>query len=159
VPFAAPLENTSDGLRGFIVKDPDGYALFFARVLEPAAAVEQQAAGRSTITAPVPELPVENVERAQRHYCEVLGFKFGWLYEDKTIGAVTRDDAPIFFRQRTPPFEPAVHWIFAPDIDATYAELKAAGASIIEPLAKMPWGLRQFTLQDLDGNVFYFHHD
>ena len=38
-------------------------------------------------------------------------------------------------------------------------ELKASGANIVEPLAKMPWGLRQFTVQDLDGNVFYFHHD
>lgn len=34
VSFAAPLADTSDGLRGFIVKDPDGYGLFFACVLE-----------------------------------------------------------------------------------------------------------------------------
>ena len=52
-----------------------------------------------------------------------------------------------------------MHWIFAPNIDATYAELQASGANIVEPLAKMPWGLRQFTVRDLDGNVFYFHHD
>ena len=158
VPFAAPLENTSDGLRGFIVTDPDGYALFFAKVLDQPAETQPRAATRSTITAPVAELPVEDVERAQRHYCDVLGFKFGWLYEDKTIGSVTRDDAPIFFRQRTRPFEPAVHWIYAPNIDAIYEELTASGANIVDPLQKMPWGLRQFTVQDLDGNIFYFHH-
>lgn len=157
VRFASPLADTSDGLRGFIVTDLDGYALFFAKVLDQAAEAQPQTR-RSTITAPVAELPVKDVERAQRHYCDVLGFTLGWLYEDKTIGSVTRDDAPIFFRQRTRPFEPAVHWIFAPDIDATYAELKASGANIVDPLQKMPWGLRQFTLQDLDGNVFYFHH-
>jgi len=31
--------------------------------------------------------------------------------------------------------------------------------NIVEPLQKMPWGLRQFTVEDLDGNRFYFHHD
>jgi uncharacterized glyoxalase superfamily protein PhnB len=52
-----------------------------------------------------------------------------------------------------------VHWIFAPDIDATYLELKSSGARIVEPLEKKPWGLRQFTLEDVDGNRFYIHHD
>jgi len=46
------------------------------------------------------------------------------------------EDFAIFFRKRTPPFEPAVHWMFAPDIDATYDELKLSGANIVEPLEK-----------------------
>jgi uncharacterized glyoxalase superfamily protein PhnB len=107
---------------------------------------------------PVPELPVADVERAQQHYRDVLGFEIAWLEPDKGIGAVVRRPTTIFFRRRTPPFEPAVHWIFAEDIDATYRELQSMGANIIEPLEKKPWGLRQFTVQDLDGNRFYFHH-
>jgi catechol 2,3-dioxygenase-like lactoylglutathione lyase family enzyme len=31
VAFAAPLADTSDGLRGFEIADPDGYVLFFGR--------------------------------------------------------------------------------------------------------------------------------
>jgi catechol 2,3-dioxygenase-like lactoylglutathione lyase family enzyme len=31
VGFCAPLEDTSSGLRGFEVSDPDGYILFFGR--------------------------------------------------------------------------------------------------------------------------------
>ena len=108
---------------------------------------------------PVPELPVADVERAQRHYRDALGFEIGWLYPGKEIGAVSRDRVAVFFRKRTLPFEPAVHWIFAPDIDATYLELKSSGANIVDPLETKPWGLRQFTVQDLDGNLFYFHHD
>jgi ABC-type phosphonate transport system ATPase subunit len=50
---------------------------------------------------PTPELPVEDVERAQEHYRDVLGFKIGWLYPGKEIGAVSRDDAAIFFRTRS----------------------------------------------------------
>jgi len=30
---------------------------------------------------------------------------------------------------------------------------------ITEPLEKKPWGLMQFTVEDLDGNRFYFHCD
>ena len=76
------------------------------------------------------------------------------------MGAVGREGAgAIFFRKRRRPFEPAVHWVFAPDIEATFEELRARGARIVEPLEKKPWGLWQFTVEDLDGNRFYFHCD
>jgi len=75
---------------------------------------------RSSIGQPVPELPVADVERAQQHYRDALGFEIGWLYPGKEIGA---------------------------------------GANIVEPPETKPWGLRQFTVEDLDGNRFYFHHD
>jgi uncharacterized glyoxalase superfamily protein PhnB len=113
----------------------------------------------NSIGKPVPELPVADVERAQQHYRDALGFEIGWLYPGKEIGAVSRGDVAIFFRKRKPPFEPAVHWVFAEDIDASYQELKSLGANIVDPLEKKPWGLRQFTVKDLDGNLFYFHHD
>jgi uncharacterized glyoxalase superfamily protein PhnB len=113
----------------------------------------------TTIAQPVPELPVADVERAQQHYRAALGFEIGWLYPGKEIGSVSRGNVAIFFRKRIPPFEAAVHWVFAADIDATYEELRSSGANIIEPLEKKPWGLRQFTVEDLDGNRFYFHHD
>jgi len=107
----------------------------------------------------VPELPVADVERAQHYYKDVLGFEIGWLYPTKDIGAVSRGKVVIFFRKRTPPFEPAVHWVFAEDIDVSHQEMLSSGANIVEPLEMKPWGMRQFTLQDIDGNLFYFHHD
>ncbi|HEY2457881.1 MAG TPA: VOC family protein [Candidatus Acidoferrum sp.] len=111
------------------------------------------------IGQPVPELPVVDVERAQQHYRDVLGFEIGWLYSGKEIGAVSRDNVAIFLRKRKPPFEAVVHWVFAEDIDGSYQELMSSGANIVEPLERKPWGLRQFTVKDLDGNLFYFHHD
>jgi len=113
----------------------------------------------SSIAQPVPELPVADVELAQRHYHEALGFEIGWLYPGGGIGSVSRKNVAIFLRRRKPPFEPAVHWVFAEDIEKSYEELKSLGAKIVDPLEKKPWGLRQFTVEDLDGNVFYFHHD
>jgi uncharacterized glyoxalase superfamily protein PhnB len=113
----------------------------------------------TTIAQPVPELPVADVEKAQQYYRDVLGFEIGWLDPGKGIGAASRGNAVIFFRRRQEPFEPAVHWVFAADIDTTYEELRSSGAKIVEPLEKKPWGLRQFTVEDLDGNRFYFHCD
>jgi uncharacterized glyoxalase superfamily protein PhnB len=107
----------------------------------------------------VPELPVADVERAQQHYRDALGFEIGWLIRDKEMGAVSNGATAIFFGKRKPPFEPAVHWVYVEDIDKSYQELQSSGAHIVDPLEKKPWGLRQFTVEDLDGNVFYFHHD
>jgi hypothetical protein len=113
----------------------------------------------NSMAQPVPELPVADVERAQQHNRNALGFEVGWLYPGKEIGAVSRDKAVIFFRKRKPPFEPAVHWVFAEDVDALYQELMSSGANIVDPLERKPWGLRQFTVEDLAGNLFYFYLD
>jgi uncharacterized glyoxalase superfamily protein PhnB len=111
----------------------------------------------SSLGPPVPELPVADVERAQQYYRDTLGFEFAWLYPTKDIGAVTRRPVTIFFRKTQPPFVPAVHWIFAEDVDASYHEMKSSGANIVDPLEDKPWGIRQFTIEDLDGNRFYVH--
>jgi uncharacterized glyoxalase superfamily protein PhnB len=72
---------------------------------------------------------------------------------------VSCGNVAIFLRKTTPPFAAAVHRVFAEDIDATYKELKSLGANIVEPLEKKPWRLSQFTVEDIDGNRFYLHHD
>ena len=70
-----------------------------------------------------------------------------------------RDVARAQAHYRDKPFEPAVHWVYAPDIEAIHAALHDSGANITGPLEKKPWGLTQFTVEDLDGNRFYFHRD
>src|SRR5947208_14528819 len=58
---------------------------------------------KQKIGQPVPELPVEDVERAQQYYRDILGFEIGWLYPGKEIGAVSRGDVVIFFRRTKAP--------------------------------------------------------
>ena len=107
---------------------------------------------------PTPELPVEDVERAQQHYRDALGFEIGWLVPGGEMGAVSREEIAIFLRRKARPFEAGVNWVFAPDIDATYEELRSRGARIVDPLAKVSWSnMHRFTVEDLDGNRFYFH--
>jgi uncharacterized glyoxalase superfamily protein PhnB len=113
---------------------------------------------------PVPELPVRDVHQAQRHYCEKLGFEACWQFPegggpDIEIGSVKRGELSIFLRRRVTAFEPAVHWMYAEDIQATYDEMRSRGTNIVDPLQKKPWGITQFTVADLDGNLFYVHGD
>ena len=111
------------------------------------------------LTQPVPELPVADVEKAQKYYRDTFGCRIEWVHPGKEIGAVSHGDTVIFFRKRTEAFEPAVHWIYCEDVDATYKELLTAKVNIVDDIEDKPWGIRQFTIEDPDGNIFHFHHD
>src|SRR4051812_15649857 len=113
---------------------------------------------KTKIGPPVPQLPVEDVEKAQMYYKEVLGFEILWTYPDKYIGAVGRENITLFFARTNTSIEPNIHWIFAEDIDLTYSEFKDRGADIIEDIEDKPWNMRQFTIRDLNGHIFYIHH-
>lgn len=111
------------------------------------------------IAPPTPELPVPDVKAAQNYYRDYFGFEINWFHEDGRIGAVSHGPCALFFRESKNDLHPATFWIFAEDVDAAYAELQKRGADIIQPIANMPWGLRQFSVRDLNGYIFHFHHD
>jgi catechol 2,3-dioxygenase-like lactoylglutathione lyase family enzyme len=113
---------------------------------------------RSTLHQPVPELPVRDVEKSQAFYRDKLGFEIGWLEKSKGIGAVSKGEVVIFLRKQED-VTPHTLWVFADDVDEMYKELVQANLTISEDLETKPWGLRQFTIEDLDGNRFIFHHD
>lgn len=108
---------------------------------------------------PVPELPVPNVPEAQVYYRDKFGFDIAWLSDEGSIGAVSYGETAIFFRMSEGANQPQTLWVFAPDVDATHADLLARGANVTDPLSNKPWGLRQFTVTDLNGHRFHFHHD
>jgi predicted enzyme related to lactoylglutathione lyase len=114
---------------------------------------------KTKIAQPVSQLPVEDVEKAQIYYKEILGFDITWTEKDKSIGAVGRDEIAIFFLKTKGKIEPNIHWMFAEDVDLTYAEFKARGADIIDHIENKPWNQRQFTIRDLNGHIFHIHHN
>lgn len=146
----SPPTDQEYGQRDLTVVGPDGDIIAFGSPMVRSDSMER-------LRQPVPELPVADVERAQRHYRDALGFTIGWLEPDKTIGAASREETVIFFRRRASPFEPVVQWVYCENLDARHDELKRRGADIVDAPATKPWGLRQFTVKDLDGNLFHFH--
>ncbi|WP_421724512.1 VOC family protein [Bauldia sp.] len=111
------------------------------------------------IAQPTPELPVPDVAAAQDYYRERMGFRVEWHNKEGGIGAVSHGDCAIFFRETKGDIHPGTFWIFTENVDDAFLELGRLGADIVEPIDNKPWGMRQFTVRDLCGNVFYFHHD
>ncbi len=112
-----------------------------------------------TFNQPAPELPVRCVRTAQEYYRDRLGFEIAWHNVEGKIGAVSHGDTVIFFRETEGEIHPQTFWIFAQDIDDAFANLVSQGARIVDPISNKPWGLRQFTIADLHGHCFQFHHD
>ena len=111
------------------------------------------------IAQPTPELSVPDVRAAQEYYRDYLGFEISWHDEAGGIGAVSHGNCAIFFRKEVGNIQNGVFWIFTEDVDAAFAELTRSGAKITDPIRNTTWGMRQFTVEDAYGNVFYFHHD
>jgi catechol 2,3-dioxygenase-like lactoylglutathione lyase family enzyme len=108
---------------------------------------------KSKIHQPVPELPVRDVEKSQAFYRDKLGFEVGWSYE--TIGAVSYGETVLFLgKQET--VVPNTVWVFADDVDEIYRELTNSAIGITEQIETKPWGIRQFAIEDIDGNKFIF---
>lgn len=111
------------------------------------------------IAQPTPELPVPDVKAAQAYYRDRMGFEIAWYNEPGGIGAVSHGDCALFFRKTDGPIQSGTFWVFTEDIDEAYASLKQLGANMTEPIKNTAWGMRQFTVEDIYGNTFYFHHD
>jgi uncharacterized glyoxalase superfamily protein PhnB len=111
------------------------------------------------IAQTTPELAVPDVKAAQAYYRDRMGFDVAWYNEAGQIGAVSHGECAIFLRAAEPPCRTGVFWIFTENVDVAFKELTRLGANITDPVRDTPWGMRQFTVEDLVGNVFYFHHD
>ena len=103
---------------------------------------------------------VSDVPKAVAHYRDVLGFKVGFTYGDPVFyGGVERDDVTIHFqaahKTQRRPGQSAVN-IFVTEVDALYDELKSRGAMILQPPGDRPYGMRDFDVDDPDGNRLTF---
>jgi len=47
-------------------------------------------------------------------------------------------------------------YIEAPNLDAYYARVGEQGVTVVDPIADRPWGQREFTIQDPQGNWLSF---
>ena len=113
---------------------------------------------------PVPELPVDDVQAAGKSYAGQMGFSVDWAYQDSLAG-ISRDDARVFLRRRTPEEAKARYSVLvwlnmasSAEVDQLHAEWHHRGVLIVEELRTTPYNLREFTAQDPDGNrlrVFY----
>jgi len=109
------------------------------------------------LPAPVPELPVADIQAATSAYVRQMGFSVDWTYEDHLAG-ISKDAARVFLRRRSPQEDRSlgvVIWLnmaSSTEVDELHAEWKERGVRIVDELHTAPHKLREFTAQDLDGN-------
>jgi len=104
-----------------------------------------------------PQLPVRDVREAQVWYRDVLGFRIAWVWEE-SYGAVYNGRAEIFFNLEEPPIIPCCCFVRVASADATLEVYRERGAEIVEEIASHPWGMREFTLADLNGHRLRIGH-
>lgn len=137
--------------RVFEVRDPDGHALWFGESYHKPS----PARPRRMLSRVMPELPVDDVPAAVRHYRDVLGFSVN--YEQHDIGVLDRDEVRLLLVQRTPEHRGiGSAYFYVRDADGLHAELLRSGADAQGEPVSQPWGLREFSVRDQDGNRLTF---
>jgi uncharacterized glyoxalase superfamily protein PhnB len=103
---------------------------------------------------------VQDVLRAVEHYRDALGFRTEFTYGQATFYAGVERDGVVIHLQaadhtKRRPGQGAVN-VFVTDVDALYRELKSRGAKILNEPKDYPYGMRDFDINDLDGNQLCF---
>ena len=98
---------------------------------------------------------VADVQQTVDFYCNVLGFKEHWLWEDPpTFGCVGMGQVEVFLcrqPQLAGKVDGHMHCFFVDDVAALHDQHVSAGADIISPLENKPWAVREYTVRDCNG--------
>src|SRR4029077_8475569 len=111
-----------------------------------------------------------DLEAAQRFLVEVFGFKKGVLTRDHSgrpfHAEVSIGDSVIWMHRIDPghglvsakslPAQPGGLVVFVDDVDAHYNRAKTCGATIDSSPADQPYGQREYSARDPEGNLWYF---
>lgn len=101
----------------------------------------------------VPILAVKNLAASIAYYVDKLGFEKKWEWGDPPdFASVGREEVELFLSLNSQGGPGMWMSIFVQDIDALYEAYKKTGAIIRKPPADYPWGVREMTVEDLDGH-------
>ena len=135
----------------FELRDPDGHILWFGQSYNQPGIVIDHPMLEQTL----PHMPVDDVAAAIAHYRDVFGFQVNYAQDD--LGVMYRDKATFLLIQRTPKHTGIGSFsIYIADADILHAELLGKKANIEAPPVSRPWGLRDFTVTDPEGNRITF---
>jgi predicted lactoylglutathione lyase len=117
--------------------------------------------------APVPEIPVRDIDKAAEYYQKNLGFKLDWGGEYGGIAGISQGHCRIFltnpsFRQSYGNSGPVLIWFnlnSKQEVDQLYEQWKDTQARLVSAPEDKPWKLREFTATDLDGNLLRVFYD
>ena len=115
----------------------------------------------------VPEIPVSDVDMAAAYYTNQLGFSIDWGGEDGGIAGISKGGCRMFltnraFREHYGNAAPVLIWLnlnSKREVDDLYEVWSRSHARIVSRPESKPWKLHEFTVADLDGNLFRVFYD
>ena len=109
-----------------------------------------------------PVFVVRDLAASLAYYRDALGFDVAFTWGEPTYyGGVCRGAVTIHLiaaAQSTRPPGASSLAVFVGSADDLHRELFARGARIEKPPATYPYGMREFNVEDLDGNTLVFGH-
>lgn len=122
---------------------------------------------KNEFPAAVPEIPVTDMNAALDYYQHKLGFSVDWGGTEGGIAGVSKGQCRMFltdnsFRVQYGNAPPVMIWLNfdgKDGVDKLHASWNANGAKIVSPPESKPWKLHEFTVSDLDGNLFRVFYD
>ena len=104
-----------------------------------------------------PFIPVKNLMQTLDYYRDRFGFYDEWTWGD-IDGGIRRDDMRLLFTEE-PGYVSAInnentHFVliwFVDNVDDIYKEFKERNIKIENDIESKPWGIREFSIQDLNG--------
>lgn len=139
-------------MRVFQIADPDGHTLWFGQSSQQP---DRPKDPERQLLQALPVLPLSDVAAGIAHYQEALGFRINYAQAD--LGVMYRDDVTLLLIKRTDAYTGIGSCeTYINDADALHAELVQRGAHVQGEPVSQPWGLRDFTVLDLEGNRLVF---
>lgn len=103
---------------------------------------------------------VKDLETSLDYYQNALGFEVTFRFgEPAFYAAVCRGAVAVHLQAAEKTERPAgasLLNVFVDDVDAIHAELRERGARVMKEPATYPYGMRDFDVQDPDGNTLVF---
>ena len=122
---------------------------------------------KSEFPGAVPEIPVRDIDVAAAYYESKLGFSIDWGGEDGGIAGISKGHCRMFltnraFREQRGNVGPVLIWLnlnSKEEVNELYDLWSGSQATIVSHPESKPWGLHEFTVADLDGNLFRVFYD
>jgi catechol 2,3-dioxygenase-like lactoylglutathione lyase family enzyme len=106
------------------------------------------------IKGAAPVLPCKDVNASIKFYKTKLGFDRTWVHQG-FYGGAYNGNAEFHF-SKCEEIHPVIIYCFVENSDDVHDFAKSNGAEISNPLCDQPYGLRDFTIKDIDGNLVSF---
>lgn len=122
---------------------------------------------KSELPGAVPEIPVRDINAAAAYYRNRLGFTLDWCDEELGLAGISKGHCRMFlatsdYRKRYGNVGPVLTWLnleSKQEVNDLYRVWSSSNAKLISEPASQPWGLHEFTAEDLDGNLLRVFYD